>query len=305
MRLTQLRQADLNLLVVFSVLAEERNVSRAARRLLLSQPAVSRALSRLREMFGDALLVRSPTGYEPTPRGQQLVHELALMLPRLDRLLSGGAFDPSVEEARFRLMATDNLSLILCPLLTRDVLPRCPKIGFDISAWHDGAFEALERGRIDLIVNADDGTLPKQFTHEILFADELACVVAAESSYRRRLTLPQYLAAGHIGVAILAGRQTIPDARLASVGVERRIVLRVPYFSAAIRSVAGTALIATVPRRIAAYEAHHRSLRIVAPPAELSGYRYLMAWHPRVDGDAAHGWLRATMRALGKRLTRE
>lgn len=170
---------------------------------------------------------------------------------------------------------------------------------------HDGAFEALERGRINLIVNADDGTLPKHLTHEILFDDELACVVAAESAFKRRVTLKQYVRADHIGVAILAGRQTIPDARLAAVGAERRVVLRVPYFSAAIRSVAGTSLIATVPRRLAAYEAHHASLRVVLPPPELSGYRYLMAWHPRVDNDAAHGWLRATMRTLGRRLMRD
>src|SRR3984885_506623 len=76
MRITHLRQADLNLLVVFTVLAEERNVTRAASRLLLSQPAVSRALQRLRDMFHDDLLIRSSSGYEPTPKGQHLLHEL-------------------------------------------------------------------------------------------------------------------------------------------------------------------------------------------------------------------------------------
>src|SRR3954465_3408746 len=94
MHITQLRQADLNLLVVFTVLAEERNVSRAATRLLLSQPAVSRALQRLPETFRDELLVRAPSGYEPTPQGQRLLQELEVMLPRLDRLLSGSTFDP-------------------------------------------------------------------------------------------------------------------------------------------------------------------------------------------------------------------
>ena len=92
MRITHLRQADLNLLVVFTALAEERNVTRAASRLLLSQPAVSRALQRLREMFHDDLLIRTPSGYEPTPKGKRLLQELSTMLPRLDRLLSGGGF---------------------------------------------------------------------------------------------------------------------------------------------------------------------------------------------------------------------
>jgi DNA-binding transcriptional LysR family regulator len=89
MRIMHLRQADLNLLVVFTALAEERNVTRAAARLLLSQPAVSRALQRLRGMLHDDLLIRTSSGYEPTPKGQRLLQELALTLPRLDRFLSG------------------------------------------------------------------------------------------------------------------------------------------------------------------------------------------------------------------------
>src|SRR6266576_1590497 len=103
MRVTQLRQANLNLLIVFTVVAEERNVTRAAARLFLSQPAVSRALQRLRDMFHDDLLIRTANGYEPTPKGQRLLQDLATMLPRLDRLMAGGDFDPSTEDATFHL----------------------------------------------------------------------------------------------------------------------------------------------------------------------------------------------------------
>jgi DNA-binding transcriptional LysR family regulator len=128
MRITHLRQADLNLLVVFTALAEERNVTRAASRLLLSQPAVSRALQRLREMFHDDLLIRTSSGYEPTPKGKRLLQELSAMLPRLDRLLSGEDFDPIVEEATFRIAVTDHASHVLCPLICRKVLPTRPSI---------------------------------------------------------------------------------------------------------------------------------------------------------------------------------
>jgi DNA-binding transcriptional LysR family regulator len=123
MRITQLRQADLNLLVVFTALAEERSVSRAATRPLLSQPAVSRALQRLRGMFHDDLLIRTAAGYQPTARGERLMQELSVMLPRLDRLLSGAAFDPSREEATFRIAVTDNASQVLCPTLCRALFP--------------------------------------------------------------------------------------------------------------------------------------------------------------------------------------
>src|ERR1700722_10348385 len=119
MRITHLRQADLNLLVAFTAVAEERNITRAASRLLLSQPAVSRALHRLREMFHDDLLIRTSNGYEPTPKGQRLLQDLATMLPRLDRLMAGGEFDPATEDGSFRIAATDHAAYPLPPDSTR------------------------------------------------------------------------------------------------------------------------------------------------------------------------------------------
>jgi DNA-binding transcriptional LysR family regulator len=302
MRVTQLRQADLNLLVVFTVMAEERNVSRAATRLLLSQPAVSRALQRLREMFHDDLLVRTSAGYETTGQGQRLLQELEVMLPKLDRLLSGSSFDPAVEQASFRVAATDNAASVLVPALCRDVLPGAKRVMFEFSPWHDRAFDELGRGRLDLVLNADDGFVPSHLQSEAIYDEDFVCVVAAEAPYTRRLTLKQYLEAEHVGVGIFGGRQTIPERRLAAVGQKRRTAIQVPYFSTAIRSVAATKLIATVPRRLAMGEAHNPSVRLVKPPAEMGGYRYLMVWHPRVNTDAAHCWLRETMRGVGRSL---
>src|ERR1700738_5017348 len=135
MRLAQLRQADLNLLVVFAVFAEERNVSRAAERLMLSQPAVSRALQRLRDMLQEHLFVRTAQGYELTPQGQRVLQELEVMLPKLDRLLSGSSFDSAIEQARFRLSVTDNAAAVLVPVLCREILPSAKKVRFVFVAW--------------------------------------------------------------------------------------------------------------------------------------------------------------------------
>jgi DNA-binding transcriptional LysR family regulator len=302
MRTTQLRQADLNLLVVFTVFAEERSVTRAATRLLLSQPAVSRALQRLREMFHDDLFVRTASGYELTPQAQRLLQELEVMLPRLDRLLSGSRFDPSVEQARFRIAATDNATSVIFPILCREVLPTAPKILFDFVAWRDDSLEELARGGLDLAFNAEDANMPPQLQSEVIYQEEFACVVAAQTTYKRRLTMKQYLEAEHISISILGGLQTIPEKRLAAKGYKRRSVIQVPYFAAAIEGVAGTKLIATVPRRIAMAEAHNPNIRLLMPPAELSGFNYLMIWHPRVVTDAAHAWLRGTIREAGRSL---
>jgi DNA-binding transcriptional LysR family regulator len=304
MRVTQLRQADLNLLVFFAVLAEERNISRAADRLRLSQPAVTRALQRLRGMFRDELLIRVSGNYEPTPQGQRLLRELETILPRLDRLLAGAVFDPANEEATFRLAGTDYASHVVCPALCKHFLAKGSKVSFEISPLNDGVFDAMERGRIDLLLHADDGNVPSKFPRAVIFEEEFVCVVARESSYSGRLTLQQYLEASHIGVTIFGGTQTIPEKRLAAAGLKRHCPVWVSCFSNAIQSVAGTKLIATVPKRIGVYEDHNPALKIVKPPKIMTGFSYLMAWHPRMNTDAAHLWLRNAIQQVAKIIPR-
>src|SRR5215469_5958861 len=187
MRITHLRQADLNLLVVFTAVAEERNITRAASRLLLSQPAVSRALRRLRDMFHDDLLIRTPNGYEPTPKGERLLQELATMLPRLDRLMAGGDFDPSNEEATLRIAATDHAALLLVPPLYKSVLSKSTKVDFSFVPLHVGQYEALEKGRLGLVLNADHDTSKSDFRKEMIFEVDFVCVVSRKSKFDRAI----------------------------------------------------------------------------------------------------------------------
>ncbi len=301
MRLTQLRQADLNLLVVFAVLAEERNVSRAADRILLSQPAVTRALQRLREMFQDDLLVRVSGEYELTPKGEKLLREVESALPRLDRLLSGEDFDPSEEPADFRLAGTDYAARVIAVPLVKFFLAAGKDLCFTLHPMIDGVFDAMDRGRIDLLLHADDGNVPSQFCRETIFEEDFVCVVAKNSAFGSKMTLPQYLEAQHIGITILDGLQTIPDQRLEAGGMKRRVAFRVPYFSVAIQAVAGTELVATVPKRMATLpESLHSELRITKAPKPMGKFKYLMAWHPRMDSDAPHMWLRSRIRKIAE-----
>ncbi len=158
----------------------------------------------------------------------------------------------------------------------------------------------MERGRVDLLLHADDGHVPLQYPREVIFEEDFVCVVARDFPCSRRLTLKQYLAASHIGVTIFGGKQTIPEQRLTAAGAMRHCPFSVPYFSMAICSVAGTSLIATVPRRLAQYEVRGRALKIVEAPAIMGRFQYLMTWHPRVNSDAAHLWLRSVVQAIGK-----
>src|SRR5580698_9758626 len=303
MRVTQLRQADLNLLIVFTVLAEERNVTRAAARLFLSQPAVTRALQRLRDTFHDDLLIRTTAGYEPTPTGQRLLQDLATMLPRLDRLMAGGDFDPETEDASFRIAATDHGAYLLVPPLYASVLPKGTKVKFSFVPLHAGQYEALEKGRLDLVLNADHDTATAHLSKEFIFEVDFVCVVSRKSKFARAITLKQYLAAEHVGVDIVGGGQTHPDRLLAAIGEKRRCPLVVAQHTVAMRIAAVTEMIATVPRRMAVLEASNRATKILEAPAALGSFKYVMIWHPRMQTDAAHLWLRSIIRELGRRLS--
>ena len=296
MRVTQLRQADLNLLVIFTALAEERSVSRAAERLFLSQPAVTRALQRTRELFQDDLLVRVSGTYELTPKGGQLLAELETALPRLDRLLSGGDFNPAEESSDFRVVGTDYAARVIGVPLAQRMMKAGSSLSIEMTPLNDISFEAMERGRVDLILHADDGRIPAHFSREVLFKEEFLCVVAKGVHSQSRFTLSQYLEGLHVGIAVFGGSQTIPDQRLAAGGYKRRCPVRVSHFAVAMNSVVGTSLIATVPKRFACARPRDRRLAFIKPPKVLGVFDYVMIWHPRLENDLAHKWLRQEVR---------
>ena len=213
----------------------------------------------------------------------------------------GSEFDPAKEETSFRIAATDHTCHVLCPLLCRTVLTPGVRVSFNFLPLHDGQFEAMEKGRLDRVLVADDGYAPTRLAKEVIFEVDFVCIVAKESRFSRALTLKQYRAADHIGISILGGIQTIPEKRLAAIGAKRRCPLWVPYHTAAMRSLFGTNLIATVPRRMA--EASNPAIKILKAPAVLGTFKYLMSWHPRMNTDAAHTWLRSTFREAGKRIS--
>ena len=300
MHIEKLRQADLNLLVVFAALAEERHVSRAATRLGLSQPAVSRALKRMREMFADDLMVRTGPNFEPTPLGQRLLAELELTLPRLNGLMSGTAFDPMREDMAFRLVATDYAAILVGERLASEFLKRGSRVSFELVQKSENVYEALERGRVDLVLGVDDGNKGAQkLSSEFLWDETFVCVISEEQPYSRQLTLKQYMAMRHVQVT---GAQSLVERSLGIAGQKREVAFTVPYFSAAVLATRGTDLVATVGRRLAEHEAKRQGLKIVKAPKEIGRYRYMMYWHPRMNTDRAHIWLRAALKAIGQKV---
>src|SRR5882672_1640051 len=298
MRLEKLRQVDLNLLITFAAIAEEKNITAAASRLLLSQPAVSRALQRARAMFQDDLLVRSPQGFELTLRGRKILQELEGLLARVENLVTPSPFDPMREKSHFRISGPDNVCTVVLPRLCRQYAGGRHQVQFEFLPWQSGIAELVEHGQVDLVLHIDDGLLPSHFQSERLYREDWICAVARSSQFGERLSLKQYLAASHIVVSTLAGVQTIPDKQLAAVGAKRSSCIRVPYFGVALQCLPGTELVLTITSGMTAVIKNDRRLRLVKAPQELHAFHFLMAWHPRLNTDPRHVWLRGAMRSI-------
>jgi DNA-binding transcriptional LysR family regulator len=300
MRLEKLRQVDLNLLITFAMIAEEKSVTAAASRLLLSQPAVSRALQRARVMFGDDLLVRAPGGFELTLRGQEILRELDGLLPVVEKLVTPTAFDPRRERSIFRVAGPDNVCTVMLPRLCRNYSGTRFQVGFEFFPWQADAIEMLERGKLDVILHIDDGLLPAHFRSETLYREDWVCVVAREARVGKSLSLKQYLEAEHLVVGTLPGVQTIPDKQMGALGKKRRSFVRVPYFGVALRCLPGTELVLTLTSGMKYLVEADPSLRMVKAPSELRSFQFLMVWHPRQNSDPRHTWLREAIRQAAR-----
>ena len=298
MRESDLPGVDLNLLGPLAALLQERHVSRAAERAHMSQPAMSRALAALRRVFGDELLVRGVGGYRLTPRAERLQRDLATILPRLESLFTETPYNPLTADHAFRLAGTDYVLSVIGPPLVRRVLVQSPAVTLHFGRWHEGVYQDVERGTLDLAFTG--GAAPPPLRSEPLFDDRYVCVMSAGhplAAATLTLTLGDYLACEHVVVDVLAGRQGTVDTRLEALGRPRRASVTVSYHAFAAAAVRDTRLVATLPRRFAGHLTADRTLAVTGAPEEIGTLSFAMAWHPRLDGDPAQRWLRDTIRA--------
>src|SRR6202046_3831132 len=278
MRLEKLRQVDLNLLITFAAIAEEKSITAAGARLLLSQPAVSRALQRARAMFQDNLLVRSPHGFELTLRGRKILQELEVLLPRMENLVTPNLFDPAREKSHFRISGPDNVCSVVLPRLCRQYVNGRYQVQFEFLPWQSGIADLVEHGQLDLVLHIDDGLLPSHFQSERLYREDWVCAVAQDSRFGDSLSLKQYLEASHIVVSTYAGVQTIPDKQLAAVGAKRNSCIRVPYFGVALQCLAGTELVLPLTSGLTQVIKNDRRLRLGEGPQEIHPFHFLLCW---------------------------
>jgi DNA-binding transcriptional LysR family regulator len=291
----RIESVDLNLLSPLSVLLEERHVSRAADRLRMSQPSMSRALQRLRATLGDELLVRGPGGYQLTPRAERIQAELQHALPWLEHVFSGEAFDPASASQAFRLAGTDYTVSVVSGALLRRIFEQSPGSTLRFEPWHHAVFGDAEHGLIDLLVHG--GQAPPPLRSQVLFEEGYVCLVASDHPLAQRsaVSLEEYLQCAHVVINVTDGRQGHVDRRLESLGRPRRATVTVPYHAAAAAAVPGTSLVATLPSGFAIQHATPGITAVIPAPDEIGAMTYAMSWHPRLDNDAAQRWLRDTI----------
>jgi DNA-binding transcriptional LysR family regulator len=291
---------DLNLLLAFEALIEERHVTRAARRIGLSQPAMSNALARLRRTLDDPVLVRTATGMRPTPKAEALAEPVRSALAQLRSALGGpGQFVPHESRKTMRLLTTDyGELLVLGPVLARlgreapgiHIRSRRSRRMFRPPAEQ----ELAEEYDLALGFCPDAVSLDASLRSECLWRDRVVCIARRNHpAIRGRLSLAEYGEAGHVSTFYKSGGPGVLDAMLEQQGLKRRLVASVPHFTTLPFLVASSDLIATVPERLASRFRSQLRLQVLPAPLPIAPLAFTMLWHKRRDRDPEHAWLRS------------
>jgi DNA-binding transcriptional LysR family regulator len=293
-----LSRIDLNLLVLFEVVLQERHVGQAARRLSLSASAVSHGLGRLRRLLNDPLFLRTPKGVVPTERATQLAEPIADILARARSVISTAEpFDPATSARRFAIGAPDGISAVVLRPLLAELARVAPRIDIGVRqilpsparVWQT-AIADLEARAMDIaIIPSDD--IPARFEARRIYEEDFVVAARPGHPFARDPSLERYCEMQHLVVSHTGDPHGFVDEQLAKDGRTRRIALTVPNFMFALAVIAETDLIGALPRRFVAMHAARFGVAALEPPLPLPGFR-LNAVAPKVAMmDAGLAWL--------------
>lgn len=293
---------DLNLLIVFDAVMQERSVTRAGSRIGLSQPAMSHALNRLRYMLKDELFIRSPEGMVPTPRAELLAQPLRNALSEIQLAVEPTAFDPAASDRRFTLAVNNYAAVVLAPPLVAAVAAAAPAVRLDLrpSGTLD-IVDRLDRGDLDMALGgmASPG---ERFATTPLLDDPFVLVMRrGHPASRSKLSAEDFAALPHLEISSSREDTGFIDRWLAQHGCERRIALRAPYLAAGPILVQSD-MVALLSGRVAQEFVRHHPLQLREPPCASPEVRTLMLWHRRLDRHPAHRWLRELILSVTKSL---
>lgn len=295
---------DLNLLEYLDVLLRERNVTRAASHLGLSQPAMSNGLRRLRILFDDPLLVRTSEGMTPTERANQLQPMIRNVLATVDKAVQPQTdFDPANSERVFRVMASDYAESTIFPQLLHRLREEAPGIVLDIMTPSDVSFLDVEQGKVDMVINRFD-SIPQSFHQKLIWKDSFTCLFSAENPIGNNFNLETYLQAQHVwvsktGMGVGVGinpddvqRLGWVDEALNKLGKKRHITIFTRHYQAAMSMAEQKDLIVTIPTKAARLKQFNPRVVTKPPPFDIPPIDLSMAWSPLLQNNPAHQWMR-------------
>nr|WP_255662496.1 LysR family transcriptional regulator [Acidovorax sp. D4N7] len=283
---------DLNLLKALDALLQECNVTRAAARLGLTQPAMSGMLTRLRESFGDPLFVRAQRGMVPTQRALDLRQPVQQVLAEIDALLQPPLFDPATAQLTFTIASTDYALRAIAVPFVAALKPLAPQIRVSLVPVENGQVAAqLERGQIGLALLSPENTPPEMHART-LYRERYVCVLREghPAATGRGLTLEQFCALDHaLGSYDGGGFHGVTDDALLKLGQRRSVTLSAKSFLILPELLRASDMVAILPERLVAGQ---DGLAICEPPLEVPGFTKCAVWHERTHHDPAHRWLR-------------
>ena len=292
---------DLNLLPVMVALVEEGSGSAAARRLGMSQPAVSAALARLRETFSDPLFVRTSRGLDPTPRTLAVIAPIRSVLAIVNNeVMQGMSFDPASTTKTITLALSDVGEMVFLPKILEHLGKEAPRASVRSVTLPPAQTErALELGEIDLALGYFPDLKGNNFYQQRLFAHGFVCLLRAGHPYKgSRLTLKQFLELGHAVVRAEGRSQEVFERFLQKQGIRRRVVLNTPHFMSLPTIIAKSDLVTTVPLAVGTAFAQGAQIRLVKPPFAIPRFDLRQHWHRRFHNDPQSKWLRALVYSL-------
>jgi LysR family transcriptional regulator, nod-box dependent transcriptional activator len=300
---------DLNLLVALDALLSERNVTRAAQRVGLSQPGMSNALARLRKQCGDPLLVRRGAALVPTPRAEALAGPVREALELIRAAVEESPrFDPARDRRSFRVSCSDYSVLMVIGPMLRTLSAEAPGIAVEVLPRLADADRALRDADVDLVIEPTEIMGQTDLPGTRLWEDRWVCCVWEDNArVGERMTLEDFTALGHIIYSMGGGGQPValPDLALNRLGVPRRVEFSVESFLLAPFLMQGTELVALVPARAEAFLRRTGSIRLLEPPVHLPIFVETLWWHPRATADPGHAWLRARIEDVAADLASE
>lgn len=290
--MANIRRIDIALLDAFAALYDEQSVSRAARRLRLTQPTVSGMLNRLRDLFDDPLFVRTQRGIRPTPRADALAEPVKALLADARALIAPDVFEPAESTATFTLMVHDYLRFLLVPPLARAFSAAAPKARLAIIPVHVADLaQKLANGTLDLAVTVAQHVPPGQRMRHLFRDPHVGAVRRGHRMQSRRPGLRAFCELDHALVSPAgAGFAGPTDKALEEKGAARRVAVSFSEYPLLVEAVTATDLAAIVPESLA--RRHASELHIFEPPVTIPDLEVFACWHQRVDKDPAQIWLR-------------